>query len=511
MTSEHENNKRIAKNTLFLYFRMLITMIVGLYTSRVVLSSLGIEDYGLYNVVGGLVVLLSFLNGAMASSTQRYMNVELGRNSVDGLRKVYANSMLIHIGVAVVIVILSETIGLLFLNKFMNINAERFVAANWVYQFSIAAFVINILSVPYNAAIIAHEKMSAFAYISVVEVLLKLIVALLISVAPFDKLIFYALLIFLVGFVIRFIYAAYCKKYFEECRNVRLKKDAELLKNMMSFSSWTIFGNLAFIFHTQGIAIVINIFFGAAVNAAQGISNQVNGIVSGFVQNFMTAIKPQIVKNYAGGNLKEMHNLILSGSRLSFFLVLIFVVPISLEVPFFLSLWLKEVPEYTVAFIRILLFITLFDSFNSILNAAKGATGNIKIYMITQTSISMLHLPLAYLLFKFGYAPYYAMVVYFVLVIIMQMTRILFVCKAIGLSLKKFGVCVVLKCFAVFLVSFIGPLGVYRCVSENLFGFVLVEFVAVLSVIMSVFFVGLMKNERELLKTKIMSKFLKSR
>ena len=334
----HINNKRIVKNTALLYFRMLFTMLVGLYTSRVVLSSLGVGDYGLYNVVGGIVVILSFLNGAMASSTQRYMNVELGKENMDGIRKVYVTSMLIHLGVAAVVLVLAETVGLWFLNMYMNIPAERMIAANWVYQFSVGAFIVTVLSVPYNATIIAHEKMSAFAYISVIEVLFKLLVAILIGYAPCDRLIFYALLIFIVSIIVRLAYGVYCHRHFVECKIKKCEIDKSLLKNMLSFSSWTIFGNLAFVFHTQGIAIVINMFFGTVVNAAQGISNQVNSIVSGFVQNFTTAMKPQIVKSYAAGNLPDLHKLILSGSRLSFFLVLIFAIPIIIETPYLLSL-----------------------------------------------------------------------------------------------------------------------------------------------------------------------------
>ena len=360
MEIQHEN-KRIAKNTILLYFRMLLTIFVGLYTSRVVLSSLGLNDYGIYNVVGGIIIILSFLNGAMASSTQRYMNVELGKNDIETLNNVYSTSVLIHSGVAFAVLILAETIGLWFLNSYIIIPTERAFAANWVYQFSVASFIINIFCVPYNATIIAHEKMSAFAYISIIEVVIKLFAAMLISYAPFDKLIFYSLLLFIGSIIIQLAYGYYCHYHFSECSFKKLRINTTLLKNMLSFSFWTIFGNLAYIFHTQGIAIVINLFFGTIVNAAQGISNQVNSIVNGFVQNFMTAMKPQVVKNYAAGNFTELQNLILSGSRFSFFLVSIFAIPIIIETPYLLSLWLKEVPTYTPIFIRLLMLITLIS------------------------------------------------------------------------------------------------------------------------------------------------------
>ena len=307
------NNQRIAKNTLLLYFRMLITLVVSLYTSRVVLNTLGVDDYGIYNVVGGIIVILGFLNSAMAGATQRFLNVELGRNDFEQLRKVFCTSLVIHALVAGVILVIAETIGLWYLNSCMNIAEERMVAANWVYQFSVATFMVNILSVPYNATIIAHEKMSAFAYISILEVVLKLVIVYLLVLTPFDKLIFYAFLIFMVGVVLRLIYGIYCKRHFEECTINNFKLDKPMMKEMLSFSSWTIFGNLGFIAHTEGIALVINYFFGVAVNAASGIANQVNGVVKNFVYNFLTALNPQVVKTYAAGQYEEMHKLLMRG------------------------------------------------------------------------------------------------------------------------------------------------------------------------------------------------------
>lgn len=507
--SQQSNNKRIAKNTALLYFRMLLTMFIGLYTSRIVLSALGIDDYGLYNVVGGIVVILSFLNGAMASSVQRYLNVELGKQDVNGLKKVFVTSKLIHFGVAIFVLLLAETIGLCFLNTRMNIISERMIAANWVYQFSVATFIVNILCVPYNATIIAHEKMSAFAYISIVEVCCKLLVALLICYAPFDRLIFYALLIFIVSIVVQITYVFYCKKQFDECNFTQYKVERSLMKNMLSFSSWTVFGNLAFIFHTQGIAIIINMFFGTAVNAAQGISNQVNSIISGFVQNFLIAMKPQVVKSYASGNIQELHKLILSGSRFSFYLVMLFTIPLILETPYLLSLWLKEVPEYTVVFIRLLLLITLFDSFNSLLNAAKGATGNIKKYMITMTCISIMHLPISYVLFIFGFEPYYAMAVYLVLVIIMQILRIWFVCRAINLSIRTFYFDVILRCLFVAGISFILPAILYFFTPINIWTVFGTCFTGIFSNIIFISLFGMNKQERKTVKNMIYNKITK--
>lgn len=509
MIDNSENNKRIAKNTLVLYIRMLITMAVGFYTSRVVLANLGVKDYGLYSVVGGIVVVLSFMNGAMAASSQRFLNVEMGKKDDEKLKKVFSNSIIIHLLTAIIVLILSESIGLWFLNTYMNFEPDRINAANLVYQFSVVSLFVSIMSVPYNAAIIAHERMSAFAYVSIVEVIFKLLIALLISLSPIDRLIFYAFCIMLVGIIIRIIYGVYCKRNFIECRNVKYEADKTLFKSMLSFSLWTVFGNLAFILHTQGVAILLNLFFNTAVNAAQGVANQVNGIVKHFVQNFMTATKPQIVKSYASGNLQSMHELLLSGSRISFFLVLAFVVPLFLEAPTILNIWLKEVPIYSASFVRAILLVTLFDSFNSILNAAKGATGEIKVYMIVQTSISALHIPVSYILFKFGYEPYWAMIVYCILVIILQITRILFVCKAISLSLKVFVREVVLVCLWVLIISSVIPGILYLFLPSGISNLIIICFVSVLTTGLSVLYVGLTSHERMSLYALIKNKFLK--
>lgn len=471
-------------------------MIIGLYTSRIVLSSLGIEDYGLYNVVGGIVVVLSFLNGAMASSSQRYLNIELGKNNFDGLKNVLSSSIIIHTLAAIIIVLLSETIGLYFLNNFINVNPNRIEAAFWVYQFSILTFISTVLAIPFNALIIAHERMSAFAYISILEVLMKLFVAILIKYAPFDSLIFYSLLIFATTFISQIFYIFYCLKNFHECKGIKFVYKKELLRSMVSFSSWTIIGNLAFVAHTQGASIIINLFFGTAVNAAQGISNQVNSIVKGFVQNFMTALNPQIVKNYAQRNILELHSLILSGSRFAFYLVLIFTVPLILETPLLLSLWLKEVPQYTVVFIRLILLVTLFDSFNSLLNASIGATGRIKKYMIIQTSISIMHIPLSWMLFYLGFAPYFTNIVYLFLVVIMQVCRIKFVCRALNLSMKRFYKEVIMKCILVAFMSFAISYIIYYIFAQSIINMFIICILSILISSLIIIFIGITSSER---------------
>ena len=469
MSHQSNNNKRIAKNTLFLYFRMLIILVVSLYTSRVVLNTLGVEDYGIYNVVGGIIVILGFLNNAMAGATQRFLNVQLGRNDFPQLKKVFATSLVIHALVAVVILAIAETVGLWYLNTCMNIAADRMAAANWVFQFSVAAFMVNILSVPYNAAIIAHEKMSAFAYISILEAILKLAVVFLLVISPFDKLIFYAFLIFMIGVLLRILYGTYCKRHFAECTISDFHVDKPMMKEMLSFSSWTIFGNLGFIAHTQGIALVINYFFGVTVNAASGIANQVNGVVKNFVVNFMTAINPQVVKTYAAGEYEDMYKLMIRGCQMAFYMVAFFVIPLTIEAPTILRVWLKIVPDYTVIFVRLVLLITLFDSYSSILATAKGATGDVKKYQVTLTLIGLFHLPLAIVFFCLGCPPQYAMYVYLFIIIALQVVRIWFVCTSIGLSLARFYREVVCKCLLVLALGLIVPMLMHLYLPEGIF------------------------------------------
>lgn len=487
--------KRIARNTLFLYFRMLVSMGVSLYTSRVLLNILGVEDFGIYNLVGGLIVILGFFNSAMASATQRFLNIELGYGNSKKLQEVFSTSMIIHLLVAVIVFILAETIGIWFINTYLSIPGDRISAANWVFQFSIAAFIISIVSVPYNAVIIAHERMSAFAYISILEVVLKLVVVLILPFLLFDKLIIYAFLIFIVSLIIRIIYGIYCSSNFREC-HVIFRLNKPLFKSLLSFSSWSLFGNLGYILHTQGISIVLNVFFGATVNAAQAIANQVNSVVKGFVINFIQALNPQIVKHYASKNIEIMHDLILKGCRFSYFLIMIFSIPLILEAPVVLKVWLGVVPEYTVIFVRLTLLLSLFDAFTGILSTAQGATGRIKKYQIVLTLIGILHLPLSILLFYLGFDAYYAMYIYLVIIIILQTVRVSFVCNSIKISKLIFFRKVVLPCLYVTVLSIVLPLTLHCYMQESILSFIVISILSVLVSLTIIYFIGLYKEER---------------
>ena len=509
MSDNSSNNERIAKNTLILYFRMLLLLVISLYTSSVILRELGVDDYGIYNVVGGIVVILSFLNNAMASGTQRFLNVEMGRKDQNAVNKVFTTSQQIHFAVSVGILIIAETVGLWFLNNYMNIPDGRLLAANYVYQFSVISAIFGIFIVPYNASIISHEKMDAFAYISIVEAIMKLLVVFAIIWSPFDKLIFYAVLTMLACAINGCVYVCYCFKHFEECRHFTLNPDKSMMRQMLSFSGWTVFGNLGYILHTQGIAIVINMFFTVVVNAAQGIANQVNGIVTQFTNNFLVALNPQVVKTYAAGEYEQMHTLIIRGSKMAFCLMSFFVIPLVLEAPTILKVWLGIVPEYAVIFMRLVLLISLVNSFSSLLAASQGATGNIKNYQITLTLIGALHIPFAWLAFELGGGPEYSMYVYLVIVVVLQLLRIWFVCRSVKLNIWRFAQGVVFRCTLVLVLSSILPVITHFLLPQSLMTTLVVGTVSILGVIISTLYVALTRFERIAILKPILSRIKK--
>jgi len=496
MATSNSNSKRVAKNTLLLYVRMLVTMSVGLFTSRIVLNALGVEDYGLYNVVGGVVVLLAFLNSAMSSATQRYLNVALGKRDDVELNKIVSNSLLLHFVVALIILVLAETIGLYFINAFMKIPEHRLGVANWVYQFSVFSFIASVVSVPFTASIVAHERMSAFAWMSIYDVLAKLMIVASLLFVDFDKLFIYAMLLFLQSCLTQCIYFWYCKRNFEECKLRGCLIDKSLLKSMATFSSWSIVGNLGFLIHTQGIAIVINLFFGVTVNAAQGIANQVNGIVKQFVTNFLIAFNPQVVKTYAAGEFDEMHKLVLRGCKVACLMVAFFVMPLILEAPTILKAWLGVVPDYAVVFVRLVLLLTLFDAFSNLLATAKGATGDIKIYQMVLTSIGLAHLPLVWICFELGWEPYWAQIVYLFIIITLQIVRIWFVCRAVKLSIIIFYKKVVLRCAVSIVLASILPLYMHVKLPSGFAYSIVISITCVVFLAFLAFFVGLEKGER---------------
>lgn len=482
---------------------MFFILSIGLYTSRVVLNTLGIVDFGIYNVVGGIVSMFTFINGAMSGATQRYLNFELGLGEVKKLNEVFCTSINIHALISLIILLLAETIGLWFVNTQMKIPSNRINAAIWVYQLSIFTCIINIMSVPYNSLIIAHEKMNAFAYISVIEVSLKLIIVYLLSLSKSDKLIFYAILIFIVQMSIRFIYSIYCKKRFSEC-HYRLFFDKPLFKDMTAFASWTLLGNIAYVGYTQGLNILLNIFGGPTVNAARGIAVQVQSAVVGFCANFQTALNPQITKSYAQDRLRDMYALIYASSKFSVYLLFLLTLPIIIETDQVLHIWLKIVPEHTIVFVRLIMCSIMIDAIaNPIIHSAE-ATGKIRNYQIVVSSILLCILPVSYLFLKLGFPVESVFFVHLFIVIIAQLARLIMIRKMIGISLKLYIKNVIFKIIPVLILSPIVPVTIFNLFSNNLITLIVVFIASIGSVLIFSYVTGLSKQEKKFIKETIL-------
>jgi O-antigen/teichoic acid export membrane protein len=490
----NNDNKRIARNTLMLYFRMILLMGVSLYTSRIVLEVLGVEDFGIYNIVGGIVVMFGFLNTAMSTATQRFLSFELGQRNKELLKKVFSSSLLIHFIIAFIVFIVSETFGLWFLNTKLSIPLDRMNAANWVYQFSIFSFIISIMSVPYNAAIISHERMNVYAYVSIIEAVLKLLVVYLLGLLGFDKLKIYACLLFLVSLFVRVIYQVYCRKKFEEC-SFNFIWDKELLIRLTSFSGWSLFGGIAYVAKSQGINILLNIFYGATVNAAWAISQQVNSAVLSFMQNFTTALNPPIVKAYANKNLIGVFTLLFEGMKYSFFLAYCLIIPLFFELEYVMALWLKSVPEYAVIFVRLVLVCILMESFAHVISVTVQATGKIKWFQIIIGGIYFLNLPLSYWFLRVTNSPVSTMYVAVFLSALLVLLRFCILFKLIHFPiyrLFKLIRLIVLLCFF--------TLPIISCLQIFPVGFIrllLTFFSNGILALLVLFFFGMSKMERD--------------
>lgn len=502
MNKRTENNKRIAKNTLLLYFRMLFLMVVNLYTSRVILNALGVEDFGIYNVVGGVVAMFSVLSGSLSAAISRFITYELGKENQSNLTKIFSSAVTIQLGLSGIIVILAETIGLWFLNAKMNIPEIRMEASNWVFQFSILTFVFNLISVPYNASIIAHEKMSAFAYISVLEAIGKLAIAYLILISPIDKLIFYAILMSGVALTIRFTYGHYCKKHFKEC-TYHFIWDKQLLKQMFGFAGWNFIGAASAVLRDQGGNVIINLFCGPAVNAARGIAFQVNNAVTQFVTNFMTALNPQITKSYATGDKEYMMTLIFQGARLSFYMLLLLSLPILVNTHYILEIWLKIVPEHAILFVQLVLIFAMSESISCPLITAMLATGKIRNYQIIVGGLQMLNLPISYILLRLGFFPEIVIVVAIFISQCCLVARLILLKGMIGISIHNYLQKVYFNIITVSLIAVVLPFIYAQHVEESFTNVIIVSLLAIICTIISIYFVGCNHQERDFIHKKI--------
>lgn len=495
MSNRISNNKRIAKNTLLLYFRMLFMMVVSLYTSRVILNALGVEDFGIYNVVGGVVAMFTVISGSLSAAISRFITYELGKGDQSKLNKIFSASVTIQLALSLIIVVLIESVGVWFLNTKMTIPADRMVAANWVLQFSIITFVINLISVPYNAAIIAHERMSAFAYISILEAVCKLAIAFLIMVSPMDKLVFYAILMCAVSVLIRFTYGHYCKKHFTEC-TYHFHWDKDILKKMFGFAGWNFIGASSAVLRDHGGNIVINLFYGPSVNAARGIAIQVNNAIMGFASNFMTALNPQITKSYASGDREYMMTLLFQGARLSFYMLLMLSLPVLVNTHYILVLWLKMVPEHAVFFVQLILVFAMSESISNPLITAMLATGKIRNYQIVVGGLQMMNLPISYVCLRLGCIPETVLIVAIVISQCCLAARLYMLRGMIGLSSIQYLKKVYFNVIVVALLSLVVPGLLSKCIEESFLSFVLLFLVAVVCTVIVEFYVGCNGKER---------------
>lgn len=444
---------RLARNTAMLYFRMIVIMLIGLFTSRVVLASLGIDDYGTYTAVGGIVAMFSILTNSLGTSISRYITFELGHGDHEKLKRIFSTSVNIQLLMSLAAIILVETVGLWFLNTRMNIPAPRMCAARWVLHCSLAAFVFNLVSVPYNAAIIAHEKMDAFAYISILEAVLKLSIAYLLYVSPFDKLKTYALLYACVGLLVRAVYSIYSRSRFQECRYSPVL-DKGLFKEMAAFAGWNVMGTGITLFNTQGINIITNIFFNVAVNAARGVVTQVEGMARQVVNSFTTALNPQITKSYASGDIDRMNSLVCKGAKFSYLLLLLVSVPIIFEAETLLGIWLKEVPEHSVLFLRLALVGMMCDVLGNSSAVACWATGDVKRYYIWIGSVGSLVFFITWALFAAGLPAFVSYVVYIIIYAVLVFVKILVLKRQIGFPAGMFVRKTILRIIPVTLLVF---------------------------------------------------------
>lgn len=507
MTDKGQNNKRIAKNTILLYVRMFFIMAVTLFTSRVVLSTLGVVDFGIYNVVGGVVTMMGLLNGAMSVSTQRYLTFELGRKDAVRLKQVFSVCLTIFLLLSAIIILLAETIGLWFLNNKMVIPQNRMEAANWVYQFSILSAVTSLVTNPYNATIIAHERMNIYAYVGILEVVLKLGIVYILLVISADRLVSYGLLILFSQIVVTAIYIIYCLRHFVETQ-YKFYWERKLVTELVCYSGWNLFGSISGLVKGQGLNILLNMFFNPAVNAARGIAYQINSAITQFFTNFYTAVRPQITKYYASGEIDEMVKLVFRSSKFSFCLIMLISMPVILEAPYIVNLWLGQLPEYVVEFTRLIVVISAVDSMASPLMTTAHATGKIKLYQSSVGTVIMLNIPISYLLLKLGGSPMTVFYVSLCISVFCLFLRLWIVKRLVNFPVKKYINEVFAKCVLICIISVIVPLIAHIFLERTFMNVVIVCSLCVFSSVVTIYVIGLDDHEKELIHKVINKKIL---
>ena len=507
MSQISDNNKRVAKNTIMLYFRMFIMMAIGLFTSRITLQALGIDNYGINNVIGGVVGMFSLVTGALVNSVSRFLTFELGKKDNGKLNDVFCTSINVMGILSAVFLILCETVGLWFLYNKLNIAPDRIGAANVVLQCSIASCIMGLMYLPYNALIVAYEKMSIWAYFSILDVVVKLLNVYALYISPFDKLKTFALLGLAWGILYQILYRIYCHRTFSVAR-YHFMIDKPLIKRIFSFAGWNFLGQGAYVVNNEGVNIVINLFFGVTVNAARGIAMTVNGYVTQFANNFMVALNPQITKSFAGENYEEMHKLIFRGAKFAYFLMFLLMLPICLETKTILHLWLGIVPEYAVEFIRWTLVITLVNSLSNTLITGLHASGKLKRYMTIVGVVEVSNFPLTYFAFKLGLKPVAAYWVFASVYLVLMFLRLYLIKDVIFLEAREYVKAVYLRVFPVSLIAAVIPVCICCYFEDSVLRFFVVSFVSVCCSCLSIYRLGLEKHERKILVSQFYSKIL---
>ena len=499
------SNKRIAKNTIFLYLRMFVTMLIGLYTSRVILQVLGVEDYGIYQVVGGVIAFFTFLNSTMAAATQRFLTYELGRGDFERLNKVFCTALNIHILIALFVVIAAEIVGVWFINNKLNIPSDRIFAAQMVFQCSLLTAVLSITQVPYNALIVAHEKLSVYAYLSVISSVLKLLLVLVISIISFDHLILFAFFMFLKEAIILVAYRIYCISKFKETK-YKFFWDKQLVKEIGGFAGWNLSAHLVNMAKNQGVNVLLNIFHGPICNAARGIASQVHGTLLQFSDNFQVATVPQITKRYASGDVTGSNNLIIKGSKISLLLLIIIMLPIIIEAKSLLELWLVEVPQHAIVFTRLCLVATLCNALSGLLVFGALATGDVKKYQIVMSSIISLQFFAVWIMFSHGLEPQYMYISEILCYIIALFARLTLLKRMINFPVIRYLNEVVIKCLIVSIMSFILPYYLHTIIDGHFYRIVCVFLTSISISVVLAFTIALTKHEKEMIVSTISSK-----
>lgn len=499
MTDNLINNKKIARNAIFLYARLILTMCISLYTTRVVLNVLGVVDFGIYNVVCGFVALFSFLNTTMSNGIQRFYNYEAGKNGIESVTKVYQTAILIQALLVLFILFVIEPFGIWYINNVMVIPDDRIIAANWVFQFSLFSLIFLVLQVPFSAAVMAHERMDYYATVGVLDVFLKLAIVLVLPYIGVDSLIIYGLFVFVVSILNFLLYFVYAYKNFKELKLAKVYHN-DLFKNIFKFTGWNLVEMFAWTTQGQGVNMVMNFFCGPVVNAAQGIAGNISSAVNSFCSNLSVAFRPQLVQTYASGNYERTANMMFTMSKAMFIMMTMMIIPLLLEMNFVLRIWLGDIiPEYTFQFAALVLLSMLPRNMTMALSQVVHASGYMKNYQIGSAIVILLILPLSYVLLKFGYSPIYIYICNIFIFILLWMVDIFLLKKVFEFSVKKYFNTVAFPCLFTMLFSAIIPYIISRLMNEGVFKFLTVLVATIVCVIMVSYFILLNKREKDLL------------